>query len=191
MKATRPWLFVSVLLLAACAPKAAVRLGYVPQQGVSSIRGAGKAAITLAGTDARAVKDRISATRNGLGFEVAPIPAENDPLQLVLGAVAAELQSRGFQVGEGPTRVTVTLKKLYNTFGVGVFSTTTLGEAELLVEVKGPGGKTYSADVQGDHRLKGAMRFSGENAKAAIEAALAKALGMLFEDKAFIAALLP
>lgn len=186
----RAWLLAPVLLLSACAPKPAVRLDYAPQQGVSALPGAGKGAVTLAGTDARAVKNRISARRNPLGIETAAIPAQNDVLQFVLDAVAAELKNRGFQVADGPTRVTVTLKKLYNTFGVGVFSTTTLGEADFSIEVKGAAGRSYSAEVKGEQRLKGIMRFSGENAKQAVEAALTQALATLFEDKAFIAALL-
>lgn len=185
-------LFLSIACSGCALSQQSVRLAYVPDGGTSVLAGADKVSIILNGSDRREIKHKVSAKRNGFGMEMAPISAENDPLDLLVEAIGTELKQRGFLVGKGPTEVVIGLTKFYSNFEIGFWSGNAIADVAFSVEVRRPNtAPIYNREVHETHNLHGVMLYTGGNAKIALDAALKASVSKLFGDEAFIAALWP
>jgi uncharacterized lipoprotein len=108
-------------------------------------------------------------------------------------AIEQELHARGFQSGTDATvSIDVDMTKFYNKFDVGFASATATADLNMDVVVKSKMGETlYSKEMSAQGYLpKRAMLTGGNNARITLDQALSNAMKTLFDDKAFIAALL-
>ena len=168
-----------------------VTLDYAPQTGVQKVALKEQVRVNVDIVDIRSKKDRVSSKKNGYGMEMAAIVAENDVADVVANAIVAELRSRGFEIGQGHVIVNAELQKFYNDFKVGFFSGD--AEAEVVINTRVQGAdKTvrFAKVVAGESKEPNIQLSSGENAKLALDRALADAIARLFSDPAFVDALI-
>lgn len=168
-----------------------VTLDYVPQTGVQKVALKEPVRVNVDVVDIRSKKDRVSSKKNGYGMEMAAIVAENDVADVVANAIVAELRSRGFEIGQGHVIVNAELQKFYNDFKVGFFSGD--AEAEVVINTKVQGvdkAVRFAKVVAGEGKEPNIQLSSGENAKLALDRALADAIARLFSDPAFVDALI-
>ncbi len=181
-----------VACLSGCAlSKSYIDIGYVPQQNVVRAAGAESVVVGVAVSDVRAVKDKVSAKKNGFGMEMAAIIPKEDVAGVVKSAIEMELTNRGFQLGQGGVSTAVELSKFYSDFKVGFWSGDAVGEVTMSVQVRRSDGTiVYSKLVTGQGAKDNLQLASGKNAKVALDGALRDAIAKLFSDAAFVQALL-
>ncbi|HYC64927.1 MAG TPA: YajG family lipoprotein, partial [Reyranellaceae bacterium] len=135
--------------------------------------------------------DRISTKKNTYGMEMARIVASNDVPTVVRQALEQELRLLGFRIEAGGMPVGVELQNFYNNFKVGFFSGDAVAEVAFAVKVRDAGGAlVYSQFYSATETEANIMLASGENAKKALEKALASAVKRAIEDRALQQALL-
>ncbi|HWP59587.1 MAG TPA: YajG family lipoprotein [Candidatus Acidoferrales bacterium] len=167
-----------------------VTLSYAPQTGINKIVGAEAIKVDVEVLDVRAIRDKVSAKKNGYGMEMAPIIAKEDVATTIATAIESELANRGFIPGAGSVRLLAELQKFYNDFKTGFWSGTAAAELIMNVQIKKSDGTiVYSRLVAGEGNIPGIQLASGENARNALDAALKDAVAKLFDDGAFIQAL--
>lgn len=179
-------------LLAGCALTTdSIGIQYERQQGVSEIKGAEKVTVGVKVNDLRQDKSKVSSKKNGFGMEMAPIVAANDVSDTVQKAIEEELESRGFQLGEeAKVQINADLTRFYNDHKVGAFSGDAIADFNMLVVVKSKNGKTkYSRQISTQGVESNTMIMGGENAKLALNKALANGIRTLFDDQSFLKAL--
>lgn len=170
--------------LSSCAlTKDTVSLSYTPQAGAPLVPGASGTSVKVSVNDDRADQSKISVKKNGFGMEMAPIVSSRRVADVFKTAVEAELQNRGFRLGEGKT-LSVTVDRFYNDFKTGFWSGEGVGELEMQVSVG-----SYRRPIKTSYR-HAVQLAGGENVKQSLEGAMQEALTKLFADSAFIAALL-
>lgn len=183
-------LVIAGILMGGCAlTKDAVSISYDPQKDVAKIEGAEEVNVSVEVTDIRAIKDKVSAKKNGYGMEMAPIVAENDVAKVFEQAIKTELKARGFNSGDA-VLVVAELQKFYSDFKIGFWSGTAAAEATMNIQVKKKDGSTvFSKLVSAEGSNPGCMLASGENAKIALEDSLKSSVAKLFNDKTFYEAI--
>ncbi|MET0274724.1 MAG: YajG family lipoprotein [Phenylobacterium sp.] len=154
------------------------------------VAGADQVNVTVKAVDARTTnRGRISTKINGYGMEMAAIRAQGEISDVVDHALTSELQARGYRLGAGGPTVNAAVETFYAKFGVGILAGKAEGDVRLNVTVTDRGGaERYRGSVSGASS-KSVQLAGGKNAAAAISAALADALGKLFGEPAFVAAL--
>ena len=170
-----------------------IDLAYQPQQGVVEMPKASQVMVAVKVTDERQDKSRVGSKTNGYGAELAAIQTNEDVTVTVQHAIEQELHARGFQSGTNATvNIDVDMTKFYNKFDVGFSSATPISDLNMRLVVKAKAGSVLYVKELETHVVmeKRAMLTGGNNARIALDKAFSNAMQTLFDDKAFIAALM-
>lgn len=171
-----------------------IELKYNQPVGVSQIAGASRVAVNVQVSDQRPDKSKVSSKKDMYGIELAAITAAEDVAVTIRKAIEQELQARGFQLSSDTAHVTLTteLTRFYNDHKVGFFLGDAVADLVMAVTVKGQNGtERYSRQIvsQGIEPNLQTQFASGNNARIALDRALENGMKLLFEDKAFLSAL--
>lgn len=169
-----------------------IELKYNQPVGVSRIAGASKVSVNVQVTDQRQDKSKVSSKKDMYGIELAAITAAEDVATTIRKAIEQELQARGFQLGSDTAHITIAtdLTRFYNDLNRGFFLGDAVAELNMGVTVKGQNGtQPYSRQIVAQGIEPNILLASGNNAKIALDRALENGLKLLFEDKAFLSAL--
>ena len=184
---------VAVFALSGCALTTdRIELQYNPQQGVAQISGANNAYVNVQVVDQRQDKSKVSTKKNTYGMEMAPIIATEDVGATLRRAIEQELRARGFQLGSADALVQIVadLNRFYSDHKVGFFAGDAVAELNLSVTVKSKKGVVlYMRQVAAQGLESNTQLYTGENARLALNRALENGIKYLFEDQAFISAL--
>ena len=185
---------VAVASLSGCAlTTEQIELNYTQQVGVAKVAGAENVSVNVQVTDQRLDKSKVSSKKNGFGMEMAPITAAEDVAVTVRKAIENELQARGFQLGSDAALVKVAadVTRFYNDHKMGFFAGDAVADLNLSVTVKSQNGALlFSKQIIAQGMEKNTQLATGNNARLALDRALENGMKMLFEDPAFVAALL-
>jgi len=185
---------VAAATLSACALTSdRVDLQYSQQQGVAPIAGANKVLVNVQVTDQRQDKSKVAAKKNGYGMEMAPILAVEDVAVTIRRAIEQELRARGFQLADSTALVQVTadVTRFYNDFKIGFFAGDAVADLNMSISVKSKKGDVlYTRQIVVQGLEPSVQLASGENAKLALDRALASGMKTLFEDQSFLSTLM-
>jgi uncharacterized lipoprotein YajG len=135
-------------------------------------------------------RTRISNKINGYGMEMAAIRANRPVPDIIKDAMEAELRGRGFAVGQGGPSTKLSVNRFYASFKPGFFSGDVIGDVKLHAVILSSSGQTlYERQVDVEGKNANIQIASGSNAAGALTDGMAKAMSSLFDDPAFIAAL--
>ena len=184
---------VAVSSLSGCALTTdRIELQYNQQQGVAQIPGANNVSVNVQVADQREDQSKVSSKKNGFGMEMAPILAIEDVAVTVRSAIEQELRARGFQLGSDAALVQIAadLTRFYNDHKTGFFAGDAVADLNMSVTVKSKKGDLlYTRQVIAQGIEPNTQLMSGENARLALNRALENGMKSLFEDQAFLAAL--
>lgn len=184
---------MAVLTLSGCALTTdRIELQYNRQQGVSQIPGANSVSVNVQVVDQRQDKSKVSSKKNGFGMETAPILATEDVAITVRRAIEQELRTRGFQLGSDTALIQIAsdLTRFYNDHKTGFFAGDAVADLNMSVTVKSKKGDLlYTRQVIAQGIEANTQLMTGENAKLALNRALENGMKSLFEDQAFLTAL--
>lgn len=169
-----------------------IELQYSQQQGVSQISGANNVSINVQVADQRQDKSKVSSKKNGFGMEMAPILASEDVAVTVRRAIEQELRARGFQLGSDAALIQIVgdLTRFYNDHKTGFFAGDAVADLNMSVAVKSKKGDLlYTRQVIAQGIEPNTQLMTGENARLALNRALQNGMKSLFEDQAFLSAL--
>jgi uncharacterized lipoprotein YajG len=171
----------AVCFLSGCAlTEDKTTVAYVPA-GPSADTRPGPEGVTLSFTasDKRVqYGDRISTKKNGYGMEMARIVSANDVVELTRTALQQEFKAVGFNIGTSGVVIGVELQTFYTDFKSGFFSGTAVAQVGFAHRIKDAVGvPLYMQVYSATGTIDGVHLASGENAKAAVEKALALAPG--------------
>jgi uncharacterized lipoprotein YajG len=164
-----------------------VPIDYVSQVSAPApLPGAENVLITVSARDRRAqLGDRVSTKKNGYGMEMARIVSTNDVVDLVRTSVEREFKAQGFRVGPGGVAVSIELQNFYNNFQLGIVTGAALADVSFGLKVRdATGAQLYAHDYSGSAKLDNIMLMSGDNAKVALQQALAAAVKQVVDDAA-------
>jgi uncharacterized lipoprotein len=165
-----------------------ITINHIPMVGVERVRGADAVGVQVQVADARTNKENVGKKGSEYDF-LGPIVPQADLAETIAKGIEAELLNRGFQVKEGAVVVFAELTKFYNDFKG--FPEKAVAELIMSVQVKKPDGQiAFAKSITGQGINSGVMLRSGANAKVALDKALEDAVSKLFNDRAFIDALL-
>ena len=173
-----------------------VQLNYVPQKNVQHLTGAENVTVLVVISDQRNTKDItngiVGYKKNISGVETTPIITDNDVPTLIRQAILTELTARGFQPGtNNAITVVVELTRFYNDFETGFRTGVAVAEADMNAVVKDANGAiVFSKLISGIGEKSKIQYAMNEYARIALEAALKNAVARLFNEPAFINALL-
>ena len=169
-----------------------ISLEYTPQAGVAPIPGAHNVAVSVQVTDHRPDKSKVSSKKNGFGMEMAPIVASEDVAVTIRKAIDVELRARGFQLADGArVRLAAEVTRFWNDHKIGFFAGDAIADLNMTVSVRSKGGEqVYARQIATQGIEANTQLASGDNAKLALDRSLASAMKMLFDDRAFLSALL-
>ena len=170
-----------------------IELNYSQQAGVAKVAGAENVSVNVQVADQRLDKSKVSSKKNGFGMEMAPITAAEDVAVTVRKAIEKELQARGFQLGSDTALVKVAadVTRFYNDHKMGFFAGDAVADLNMSVTVKSQNGALlFSKQIIAQGMEKNTQLATGNNARLALDRALENGMKMLFEDQAFISALL-
>jgi uncharacterized lipoprotein len=184
---------VALASLSGCAlTTEQIQLAYTQQSGVSKVAGADSVSVNVQVADQRLDRSKVSSKKNGYGMEMAPITAAEDVAVTVRRAIEQELQARGFQLGSDAALVKIAadITRFYNDHKVGFFAGDAVADLNLSVSVKSKSGELlFSKQIIAQGMEKNTQLATGNNAKLALDRALENGMKMLFEDQAFLSAL--
>ena len=185
---------VALASLSGCAlTTEQIEINYTQQAGISKIAGADSVSVNVQVTDQRLDKSKVSSKKNGYGMEMAPITAAEDVAVTVRKAIEKELQARGFQLGSDAALVKVAadVTRFYNDHKTGFFSGNAVADLNMSVTVKSKSGALlFSKQIVAQGKEANTQLATGNNARIALERALESGMKTLFEDQAFLSALL-
>lgn len=170
-----------------------IEINYAQQAGVSVIKGAENVSVNVQVVDQRLDKSKVSSKKNGYGMEMAPITAAEDVAVTVRKAFEKELQARGFQLGSDAAlvRISADLTRFYNDHKMGFFAGDAVADLNMSVNVQSNGGTLlFAKQIVAQGMEKNTQLASGNNARIALERALANGMKTLFDDQDFLSALL-
>lgn len=184
---------VSVASLTGCALTTdRVDIQYSPQMGVEQVPGAQNVVVNVKVVDQRRDTSKVSSKKNGFGMEMAPIVANEDVAVTIRRAIEEELKARGFKLGADAATVKIAadLTRFYNDFKIGFFAGDAVADLNMVVSVRSAqGNMLYSRHVSAQGVEPNIQLALGHNAQAALNKALESGIKMLFEDQAFLEAL--
>lgn len=134
----------------------------------------------------------MSSKKNGFGMEMAPIIATEDVAITVRKAIEQELRTRGFQLGSDAALVQISadLTRFYNDHKTGFFAGDAVADLNMSIAVKSKKGDLlYTRQVIAQGIEPNTQLMSGENARLALNRALENGMKYLFNDQAFLSAL--
>jgi uncharacterized lipoprotein len=185
---------VAIASLSGCAlTTEQIEIHYTQQPGVSTVAGAENVSVNVQVNDQRLDKSKVSSKKNGFGAEMAPITAAEDVAVTVRKAIEKELQARGFKLGSNAALVNITadVTRFYNDHKMGFFAGDAVADLNMSVTVSSSSGQQrYSRQIIAQGKEANTQLATGNNARIALERALQAGMKMLFDDPAFIAALL-
>ena len=185
---------VALVALSGCALTTdRIELQYNQQQGTSQIPGANNVSVSVQVADQRQDKSKVSSKKNGFGMEMAPILATQDVAITVRRAIEHELRARGFQLGSDTALVQIAadLARFYNDHKTGFFAGDAVADLNMSVTVRSKNGDLlYSRQVAAQGVEPNIQLMTGENARLALNRALENGMKSLFEDQAFLSALM-
>ncbi len=185
---------VALVALSGCALTTdRIELQYNQQQGTSQIPGANNVSVSVQVADQRQDKSKVSSKKNGFGMEMAPILATQDVAITVRRAIEQELRARGFQLGSDTALVQIAadLARFYNDHKTGFFAGDAVADLNMSVTVRSKNGDLlYSRQVAAQGVEPNIQLMTGENARLALNRALENGMKSLFEDQAFLSALM-
>jgi Uncharacterized lipoprotein len=170
-----------------------VDLQYIPQTNITKIQGAENVAVNVSIDDQRADKSKVSSKKNGFGIETAPITANQDVSVTIKKAIETELQNRGFLISYNAAIVDINaqLNRFYNDHKTGFFAGDAVADLDMNISVKNKNGDVkYTNHLVAQGVEANTQLMTGENARKALDKALANGMTKLFEDKNFVKALL-
>jgi uncharacterized lipoprotein len=190
----RNTIIVALLAISACGcafSSANVDLTYAPQTGVAALPEADGVTVTVDVRDQRIDRSNtVGSKKNGLGMETAPILANEDVLTTLRRAVEGELRARGFAVaGKATVSVTIDLVRFWNEFKIGVVATDAVADLQMTVGVSARGAIAYYRSIQAQGAERDILVPGGDDARLALNDALVKGMQALFDDPAFVAAI--
>jgi len=184
---------LAVVTLSGCAlTTEQIELQYNQQQGVSQIPGANNVSVSVQVADQRQDKSKVSSKKNGFGMEMAPILVTEDVAVTVRRAIEQELRARGFQLGSDAALVQIAadLARFYNDHKTGFFAGDAVADLNMSITVKSKKGDLlYTRQVVAQGIEPNTQLMSGNNARLALNRALENGMKSLFEDQAFLSAL--
>ena len=160
---------------------------------MSAIPGANDVIVNVNVNDQRQEKsNKVSSKKNGFGMEMAPILANEDVTITLRRAIEQELQSRGFKIGnEALVTVVADMTRFWNDHKVGFWSSDAVADLNMSVLLKNKNGNIlYSRNITTQGVEPNNQLMTGENARLALDKALANGMKILFDDPAFISALI-
>lgn len=169
-----------------------IDVSYAPESGVSRIEGADAVSVAVDVADNRPDKSKVSSKKNGYGMETAPILANEEVAATVRRALTQEINARGFKSGKSPAdvKISAVVNQFYNDHKLGFFSGDAVADFGMSVEVLGSSGKAiFSRTIVSQGIEPSTQLATGNNAKLALDRALASGIKKLFDDPSFIAAL--
>ena len=170
-----------------------IDIQYVPQAGVAMIEESKSVVVNVQVNDNRMEKVKVSSKKNGFGMEMAQIIPVNDVTVTFKKAIEYELKSRGFSLSQNDALVSIDadLTKYYSDFKMGVFAGDAIAELNMGVTIKNKKGDlVFSRQFVAQGIEPNIQIAGGENARLALEKALAEGMQKLFADQSFISALL-
>lgn len=170
-----------------------IQIQYQQQQGVRKVDGAGEVSVAVAVNDRRQDKSKVGSKKNGFGMEMAPILAAEEVAVTIQRAIAQEVQARGFKLGAETSMVQVSAEvtRFYNDHKMGFFAGDAVADLNLAVVVQARDGKIlYSRQISVQGIEPNTQLATGENARLALNRSLENGMKVLFEDQAFLSALL-
>ena len=184
---------VSVWLSGCALTTDRIDLSYTPQIGVSEIQGAKDVVVAVNINDQRQDKsNKVSCKKNGFGVEMAPILANEDVTITLQRAIEQELQLRGFKIGsQALVSIIADLTRFWNDHKTGLFAGDSVADLNMSVLVKNKdGGILYTRQIVTQGVEENIQLMTGDNARLALDKALVNGMRLLFEDSAFISALI-
>lgn len=179
--------------LSGCAlTKEQITLNYNQQAGVAKIVGADNVSVNVEVADQRPDKSKVSCKKNGYGMEMAPITATEDVALTIRKAIEQELRSRGFKLNSDAALVIIAadLTRFYNDHKIGFFSGDAIADLNMSVVVKSKkGDQLYLRQIVAQGAEPYTQLATGNNAKLALDRALENSMKILFDDQAFLSAL--
>lgn len=185
--------FVAFSLTGCALTTDRIELQYKQQQGVMQIPGANNISVAVKISDLRQDKSKVSNKKNGYGMEMAPILATEDVTVTIQRAIEQELRARGFQLDADTAHIQIAgdLIRFYSDHKMGFFSGDAIADLNMSVIVKSrKGSQLYSRQIVVQGIEPNTQLASGENARLALNRALENGMRTLFEDQAFLAALI-
>jgi uncharacterized lipoprotein len=186
----RPWVAIAfAVAVSGCATvEDVVPVNYMAQGGAQS--GAGIKVATEV-VDARTTdRARISTKINGYGQELAAIRPDREVSAIVKDAFDAELKSRGYALDAGGPKATISVRRFYSNFKLGVFSGDANADVQLTASVTSANGMMlYQKDFAVTGTEANIQFASGLNAARALSDGMKNAFAAIFADEKFVAAL--
>lgn len=186
--------YIPLIALSGCALTTDhIQLSYNQQQAVSQVPGASGVTVSVHVNDQRHDKSKVSSKKNGFGMEMAPILASEDVAITLRRAIEQELQSRGFKlsIDAALVQIAADLTRFYNDHKVGFFAGDAIADLNMSVTVKTNKGEVlFSKQIAAQGVEPNTQLMSGENARLALNRALENGMKLLFEDQAFLSALI-
>jgi uncharacterized lipoprotein YajG len=165
-----------------------VPITYQPALKVSPVPGASSVHVFVVGEDQRADKTTVGE------YDQQAVVTSNDVGEVARDAVQTELQAREFVIEKGPgcSQVRVQIVTLHGHFFSSLFYSSYTGELTMHVEVERPDKAiAYSQSFAATDTTHPAVFGSVSNDFGdALSGALKQGVAKLFEDPAFMAALL-
>ena len=124
-------------------------------------------------------------------MDMANITTKEDVAVTVRHAIEQELKSRGFQAGaDAAVTITADITSFRNQFKSGLWTGHSIANLDMNVTVKSKNGDLLFTKQIAEKNDEHVGLATDENAKISLDKALSGAMQTLFNDKAFIAALL-
>jgi uncharacterized lipoprotein len=166
-----------------------VALEYRPMAGVQTLKEAEGITVLVSVNDLRTDKTKVSSKKNGFGMEMAPILAEEDPALTIKRAFETEFKARGFKIGsDALVLIHSDVTRFWNDHKTGFFAGDSVADLNMTVLVKNKAGDKilFTKQVSAQGLEPNIQIQGGNNAKLALDKALANGLRQLFEDPMFL-----
>lgn len=182
----------ALLFLSACALEPDYIEVRAPAPAATApLAGAERVSLAVEVRDNRQIRDRVSNKINAYGMEMAPIFATNDVLAEAREAIVIDLRSRGFSFDGADARLEMEFTRFYGRFITGFWSGTASGEIILNLRVVAPDGRLiFARSYNAEGLIPRIQLASGENARTALDAALARLVRMVGDDQELLRTLL-
>jgi uncharacterized lipoprotein len=169
-----------------------IDISYNPKANIAVVEGAENIKVKIVHEDKRTVyKDRVGVKKNGYGMEMAAIVPTKDVAQTFADAIASEIESLGFKIGEGGKTLKVELVRFYNDFKMGFFAGDAVADGLINVSVaNGAGELIFSRSYEGGAIEKNIQLAIGENARLALTKAMTDIVTKVPQDQDLQSALL-
>jgi len=165
-----------------------VPVTYQPASNIAPVPGASSVHVHVVGEDQRADKTNVGQ------YDQQPVVTSNNVIDTARDAVQSELQARGFVIDNGPASkiVRVQVQRLSGHFFSTLFFSSYTAELIMHVEVERPDKAiAYSQSFDETNTYHPSMFASlSDDFGAALSGALKQGVAKLFDDPAFIAALI-